>query len=266
MTHHIGGAQPADGHPFHPLQHLGRLDQAAELTRRQIDLGGVAGDDHPRSLAQTGEHHAHLGGGGVLGLIEDHEGIGQGAAAHVGQRRHLDHVLLDQGGGALLAQQGVQGVVEGAQVGVHLLLQVAWQEAEPLACLHGGAREDQPLHLALLQHAHGLHGSQEGLAGAGGAEGQGEVVALDRLHVGLLFEGARAQQLAGLAAGQHLAAELLVFFAAAGVEGCEGRLHIHLGDGLALLPERPQQLNQAGGPFQLAGPSAQMQRKTPQHQ
>jgi hypothetical protein len=70
----------------------------------------------------------------------------------------------------------------------------------------------------------------------------------------------------GLAAGQHLAAELLVLFAAAGVEGCEGRLHIHLGDALALLPERPQQLDQAGGPFQLAGPSAQMQRKTPQHQ
>ena len=81
----------------------------------------------------------------------------------------------------------------------------------------------------------------------------------DGLHVGLLLEGAGAQQLAALAAGQHLFPQLLVLVAPAGVEGREGRLHIHLGDGLPLLPEGAQQLHQPGGPLQLVGAPAQLQ-------
>ena len=159
----------------------------------------------------------------------------------------------------------MQGVVEGAQVGVHLLLQVAGQEAEALAGLHGRAGEDQPLHLALLEHAHGQDRGQEGLAGAGRSQGQGEVMAFHRLHVGLLAQGAGAQQLAALAAGQHLLGQSTVVFAPAAVEGLQGGVEIHLAELLALLPEGPQQLDQGGGALQLAGSGPHREIQTPQH-
>ena len=152
-----------------------------------------------------------------MGLIEDHKGIGQGATAHVGQGRHFDHPLLEQGSGAFGPQQGVEGVVEGAQVGIHLLLEVSREEPQPFAGLHRWSGEHQALHLALGQHAHGQHRGQKGFACAGRAQGQGEVVAFHGLDVGLLLQGARPQRFAVLAFGQHLAPHLLVFLPPAGI-------------------------------------------------
>ena len=39
MPHHIGGGESADRHALHALQHLGRLDQAAQLLLAQFELG-----------------------------------------------------------------------------------------------------------------------------------------------------------------------------------------------------------------------------------
>ena len=74
-------------------------------------------------------------------------------------------------------------------------------------------------------------------------------MAFDRLDVGLLFEGAGAQQFAVLAAGQNLLAQLLVFLPAARIQGGECGLHIHLGDALPLLPEGTQEFHEARGPL-----------------
>ena len=93
-----------------------------------------------------------------MGLIEDHEGIGQGAAPHVGQGSHLDHPFLQQARGAFGPQEGVEGVVEGAQVGIHLLLQITRQKAQPLARFHRRPGQHQPFHLAFGEHAHRQHG------------------------------------------------------------------------------------------------------------
>ena len=51
----------------------------------------------------------------------------------------------------------MEGVVEGTQVGIHLLLQIPGQKAEALAGFHRRSGEDQPLDLALLQHLDGLN-------------------------------------------------------------------------------------------------------------
>ena len=266
MAHHIGGREPADGNALHAIEHLGCFHQAAELVAGQIDLAGVAGHHHAGVFAQAGQHHAHLRGGGVLGLIEDHKRLSQGAAAHVGQRRHFDDVFLDQGRCALRAQQAVQRVIERPQIGVHLLLQVTGQKAQALTGFHRRSGEDDPLHLALLQAAHRLHHRQKGFAGAGRAQRQGEVVALHRLDVLLLPQGARAQQFAVLAAGQHLLAEVAMLVAAAGVEGLQAGLDVHLGDGLALTPKRAQQFHQARGALHLAGAAFNKQLQSPQHE
>ena len=50
-------------------------DQAGALVARQVDLGDVAGDDHPRAEPEPRQEHLHLLRARVLGLVEDHEGV-----------------------------------------------------------------------------------------------------------------------------------------------------------------------------------------------
>jgi hypothetical protein len=47
-------------------------------------------------------------------------------------------------------QQVVKGVVKRSQVGIHLLLQIAWQKAKPFARFHGRAGQDDPLNPLFL--------------------------------------------------------------------------------------------------------------------
>jgi len=65
-----------------------------------------------------------------------------------------------------------------------------------------------------------------------------------------------SQQLAALAADQHLFSQLLMLFAATRIQSRESGLHVDRGDCLALLPEGAQQLHQASGPLQLVGAAA----------
>ena len=122
-------------------------DQAGALVGGQVDLGDVAGDDHPRVEAEPGQEHLHLLGAGVLRLVEDDEGVVEGAAAHEGERRDLDHAALEVAVDPVGVEHVVERVEERPQVGVDLGLDVAGQEAEPLAGLDRGPGEDDPLHL-----------------------------------------------------------------------------------------------------------------------
>ena len=120
-------------------------DEAGPLVGRQVDLGDVAGDDHLRAEAEPGQEHLHLLGARVLGLVEDHEGVIQGAAAHERQRRDLDDAALEVVVDAVGIEHVVEGVEERPQVGIDLGLDVAGQEPEPLPGLDGGAGEDHRL-------------------------------------------------------------------------------------------------------------------------
>ena len=60
------------------------------LAAGQVHLGDVAGDHGLAVEAEPGEEHLHLLDGGVLRLVEDDEGVVEGAAAHERQRRDLD--------------------------------------------------------------------------------------------------------------------------------------------------------------------------------
>ena len=114
--------------------------------------------------------------GGVLRLVEDRIGMRQGAAAHEGQRRHLDLAVGQPADHLLGRHHVVQRVVERAQIGIDLLLHVAGQEAQPFAGLHRGAGQHDAVHLAGLQHRHRLRHREIGLAGAGRADAEHHLV------------------------------------------------------------------------------------------
>jgi hypothetical protein len=79
-------------------------------------------------------------------------------------------------GHAVEAHQVVQRVVQRAQVGVDLLRQVAGQEAQPFTGLHRRACQHDALHAVAFQRVHRAGHRQEGLAGAGRADAEGDVV------------------------------------------------------------------------------------------
>ena len=110
----------------------------------KVDLRDVSRDDRLGAEAEAGQEHLHLLGGRVLRLVEDDEGVVQRAAPHEGERGDLDDLPLEEPPDLLVAEDVVEGVVERAEVGVHLLGEVARQEAELLARLHRGAAEDDP--------------------------------------------------------------------------------------------------------------------------
>jgi len=94
MTDHVAFVEMNERQPVHALQNLGRFDEAAAAGGGQVDLRDVAGDHSFRTKAEASHEHLHLLGSGVLGLVEDDEGIVEGASAHEGDGRNLDDVLL----------------------------------------------------------------------------------------------------------------------------------------------------------------------------
>ena len=110
--------------------------------------------------------------------------------AHVGQRRHFDHVALDQLTHPVETQHLEQGVIQRPQVGIDLLRQIAGQEPEPLAGLHRRPHQHQPADPLFLQRLHGRCNGKIGLAGAGGADTEIEVVVADIAQVALLIHAA----------------------------------------------------------------------------
>ena len=77
----------------------------------------------------------------------------------------------------------VERVVERTQVRIDLLLQIARQEAELLARLDRRARQDDAADALRQQIRHRLRHRQIGLAGAGRADAEHDVVLVDRVEI-----------------------------------------------------------------------------------
>ena len=169
-----------------PLSTSSASMRAGLFARRQVDLRHVAGDDHLRAHAHAGQKHLHLLGGGVLRLVEYDKGVVKRAAAHVGQRRDLHRPALHQPLIGFQTHHLVQRVVEGAQVGVHLLRQVPGQKAQFFAGLHRRAREYDALNILVFERHHRHGDGQVGLARTRGAYGERAGVLLDGVHILLL--------------------------------------------------------------------------------
>src|SRR5665647_1086952 len=88
----------------------------------------------------------------------------------------LTRLGFDQTGDGVGVDHVVQGVVEGAQVGVDLLAERAGQEPEPLPRLDRRPGQHDPVDLLALQGLHRLGHGQVRLAGAGRSDPEGDRV------------------------------------------------------------------------------------------
>ena len=191
MAHDVAGAQLHERDAVDALQAAHRVAEARRHVAGQVDLRRVAGDDHARPFAEARQEHQHLRDRRVLRLVEDHERAVQRAAAHVGERTHLDHFALEPAHARARIEQVLQRVVHRAQVGIDLLLVVTRQEAELLAGLDGRTHEHETAHEATTHRLDGLRNGEVGLAGAGRPHREHDVVLLHRREVDLLARGAR---------------------------------------------------------------------------
>ena len=141
-------------------------------------------------IFRTREEHLQLSQGGVLGLVQDDEGAVQGPAPHVGQRRDLDDALLHEYLQLAGMDHVMQGIVQGLEVRVQLLLHVAGQESQSLAGLHCRACEYQFLHLLVFQRPDSQRDGRVRLTCACRAEGEDEVVAVVLVDQTALVAGA----------------------------------------------------------------------------
>ena len=192
----IGRGEAVERDVFNVSKGMFCLIQSGANTGFEIDLGGVPGDDDLRILTEAGECHEHLLAGGVLGFVEDNEGSRKGAPAHEGEGGDLDDLFVEVALGFLGIEHVMDCVVERAEVWRDLFLEVAGEEAEGFSSLDGGAGEYDAVDGALFQQVQADGHGEVGLAGAGGAEAEGDVVFLDRFYVGELVGRARGDSLA----------------------------------------------------------------------
>src|SRR5205085_12181740 len=73
MAHHVLRAEFGEGDAAHAGEDAPRLDQAAFLAAREVDLRDIAIDHRLGAKADAREEHLHLLGRGVLCFIEDDE-------------------------------------------------------------------------------------------------------------------------------------------------------------------------------------------------
>ena len=207
MAHHVlsGKADMADA--LHIAQQAGGVHQSRALAFGQVDLRRVAGDHHARAFAKAGEKHFHLRRRAILRLVENDEGVRQGASAHKGQRGDFYSAALQPVFDLFRRQHVIKRIVKRAQIGVDLVAHVAWQKAQPLARLHGGARQDQPFDKPALQRCGGEGHGQIGLAGACRADGKCQFAAFNGFQIKALDFGASGNQpLFGSDGGRAVAA------------------------------------------------------------
>src|SRR2546422_3407644 len=96
VAHDVPVSQIAEPDPFDPGEDPLDLEQSGILSVGQVDLRLVSRDHRARVHAQAREEHLHLHASRVLSLIENHEGVGQGATTHVREWRDLDGAVVDR--------------------------------------------------------------------------------------------------------------------------------------------------------------------------
>ena len=82
------------------------------------------------------EKHFHLLFGGVLGFVQDDEGVIERAPPHESQGRNLELATLEGFVDAIKPHEVIECVVQRTQIRVDLLRQVPRQEAQALASFH----------------------------------------------------------------------------------------------------------------------------------
>src|SRR5581483_5185665 len=184
--------------PLDVVEHVANVHEPGALLARKIDLRDVAGDDDLRAEAQPRQEHLHLLGGRVLRLVEDDEAVVERPAAEKGERCDLDGAAVEQGVRLVGIHHVVERVEQRPHVRIDLRHQVARQESQALTGLDGGARQDDPLHLALVQGGDGERHREIRLPGPGRTDPERDRLPADRIDVRLLRHRLRSDLLAAM--------------------------------------------------------------------
>src|SRR3972149_6062270 len=86
------------------------------ISRISPRISATAGPPHRRAEPQTCEEHLHLLGSRILSLVQDDEGVVEGATPHVGQGGHLDRAPIEVAGKGVGIHHVVKGVEQRPQV------------------------------------------------------------------------------------------------------------------------------------------------------
>ena len=130
-------------------------------------------------------------------FIKDDEGVVKGPAAHVRKRRHLDQTFFHILRKGIRAHNLVQCIVEGPQIRVNLLLQIARKESELLSRLDGRARQDNAVDFVVFKSGHGHCHGKIRLAGTRRADAEHNHIVADVVHILLLAHGLWLDGLSG---------------------------------------------------------------------
>src|SRR4029079_6657236 len=109
---------------------------------------------------------------------------------HEGKRRDLNDARFDVTLDLLRRQHVVECIVERSQIGVDLFTHIAGQEAQALARLDSGPRQDDAIHGSALETLRGKRHCDIGLAGAWRTETENQIVFLDGADVSALHRRA----------------------------------------------------------------------------
>jgi len=186
VTDHIPFVEVDESYAFDVSQNFPHLDQAGDPFRRQIDLRNISGDHHLGVKPKPREKHLHLFGRGILCFIENNERIVQRTAAHKPERRNLDIAPFNRARSPLHIHHVEQRVIQRTEIGIHFGVHIARQESEFLACLNSRPRENDAAHFFLHKGTDCHRHCQIGLACAGGADADHDIVRLDGFDIRFL--------------------------------------------------------------------------------
>ena len=100
-------------------------------------------------------------------FIQNDKGFVERPAAHEGKGRYFNNVFLNKFHHLFKAEHFIQGIVQGAQVRVDFLYQIAGQVAQFFPGFHCRSHQDQAPDPALLQSNHRAGDGQVGFARPG---------------------------------------------------------------------------------------------------
>src|SRR5260221_9612516 len=156
-----------------------------------------------------------------------------------------------------------EGVIQRPEVGIHLLGHVARQESQLLAGLDRRSAENDPIDLLLGQMADGGCDRQVGLAGAGGADGEDQIMIAHRVEIQLLV-GTLGRHIAPVGRTQASGVEEILQHGAPIVaQQPQGDLDIPLLEAVPAAGHRDQLADQVRGDRLLLGVTLDRQIRAP---
>ena len=116
-------------------------------------------------------------------FVQNDKGIGQGAPAHEGQRRHFDVARFHPLDHLIAGHHVVQGVVQRAQIGIDLFFHVARQKAQLFAGFNRRSGQNDAIHVPVQKALDRFGHRQIGFPRARRAEPEHQFAFVDGLEV-----------------------------------------------------------------------------------